>query len=221
MYLIASTRCGISAKQLERELGVTYKTAWRMFNLIRNELMADDRDVRSPATWKSMRRGTAGRCASPTVARLPSAGRKRCALDAKKRASSWVSWSAADASSHYTVGAGTADTLRRYVAARRARSSTPTTTRLQRRRAVYTHHRINHSGRVYVEATSTPRPSRGSSRCSRTASGASTTPSRQVASGLPERVRVALQPSRQRTLDVPRPARRSREQDRLTLVNPV
>src|SRR6266567_803328 len=42
MYLIASTRCGISAKQLERELGVHYKTAWRMFNKIRNELMADD-----------------------------------------------------------------------------------------------------------------------------------------------------------------------------------
>ena len=30
MYLMTSTRCGISAKQLERELGVTYKTAWRM-----------------------------------------------------------------------------------------------------------------------------------------------------------------------------------------------
>jgi transposase len=36
MHLIASTRCGISAKQLERELGVTYKTAWRMFHQIRD-----------------------------------------------------------------------------------------------------------------------------------------------------------------------------------------
>ncbi len=42
MHLMTSTRCGISAKQLERELGVTYKTAWRMFNLIRNRLMAED-----------------------------------------------------------------------------------------------------------------------------------------------------------------------------------
>ncbi len=42
IYLMTSTRCGISAKQLEREVGVTYKTAWRMFNKIRNELMADD-----------------------------------------------------------------------------------------------------------------------------------------------------------------------------------
>jgi transposase-like protein len=42
MWIITSTRCGVSAKQLERELGVTYKTAWRMFNLIRNRLMTQD-----------------------------------------------------------------------------------------------------------------------------------------------------------------------------------
>lgn len=42
IYLMTSTRCGISAKQLERELGVHYKTAWRMFNRIRNELMNDE-----------------------------------------------------------------------------------------------------------------------------------------------------------------------------------
>ena len=43
MYLMTSTRCGISAKQVERELGVTYKTAWRMCHLIRHELMPQDR----------------------------------------------------------------------------------------------------------------------------------------------------------------------------------
>ncbi len=43
VFLMASTRCGISAKQVERELGVTYKTAWRMCKLIRDRL-ADDSD---------------------------------------------------------------------------------------------------------------------------------------------------------------------------------
>src|SRR5207245_11409412 len=43
IYIMASTRCGVSAKHLERELGVTYKTAWRMFNLIRNKLMTEDK----------------------------------------------------------------------------------------------------------------------------------------------------------------------------------
>jgi len=43
IYLMSSTRCGISAKQLEREIGVTYKTAHRMFKQIRS-LLADDDD---------------------------------------------------------------------------------------------------------------------------------------------------------------------------------
>jgi len=44
IFLMSSTRCGISAKQLEREIGVTYKTAWRMFHRIREMLMTDDGD---------------------------------------------------------------------------------------------------------------------------------------------------------------------------------
>lgn len=41
MYLMASTRCGVSAKQIERETGVTYKTAWRMYKQIRSMLGED------------------------------------------------------------------------------------------------------------------------------------------------------------------------------------
>src|SRR5271166_3617042 len=42
MYLMASTRCGISAKQIQRETGVTYKTAWRMFRQLRSLLSEGD-----------------------------------------------------------------------------------------------------------------------------------------------------------------------------------
>jgi len=49
MYLMASTRCGISAKQLERELGVTYKTAWRMTNKIRS-LLSDEEPAQLSGT---------------------------------------------------------------------------------------------------------------------------------------------------------------------------
>jgi transposase-like protein len=41
MFLMGSTRCGVSAKQIQRETGVTYKTAWRMFKQIRT-LMSED-----------------------------------------------------------------------------------------------------------------------------------------------------------------------------------
>lgn len=49
MYLMASTRCGISAKQIQRETGVTYKTAWRMFRQIRSLLSEPDMQLEGPA----------------------------------------------------------------------------------------------------------------------------------------------------------------------------
>jgi transposase-like protein len=38
IYLMAQTRGGISAKQIQRETGVTYKTAWRMCTEIRKRV---------------------------------------------------------------------------------------------------------------------------------------------------------------------------------------
>jgi transposase len=49
MYLMASTRCGISAKQIQRETGVTYKTAWRMFKQIRSLLSEPDMQLEGEA----------------------------------------------------------------------------------------------------------------------------------------------------------------------------
>src|SRR5258707_9501416 len=49
VYLMASTRCGISAKQIQRETGVTYKTAWRMFRQIRSLLSEPDTQLEGEA----------------------------------------------------------------------------------------------------------------------------------------------------------------------------
>jgi transposase len=66
IYLMSATRCGISAKQIQRELGVTYKTAWRMFKQIRSLLQEDTPtltgEVEVDETYVGgMRRGKRGR----------------------------------------------------------------------------------------------------------------------------------------------------------------
>ena len=42
IYLFTTSRHGVPAKELERQLGVTYKTAWRMADLIRNHMATVD-----------------------------------------------------------------------------------------------------------------------------------------------------------------------------------
>lgn len=42
IYLMSTNKAGTSAKQIERELGCTYKTAWRMMHQIRKMMAAPD-----------------------------------------------------------------------------------------------------------------------------------------------------------------------------------
>ena len=42
IYLFTTSRHGVPAKELERQLGVTYKTAWRMADLIRKHMAEVD-----------------------------------------------------------------------------------------------------------------------------------------------------------------------------------
>jgi len=84
IYLMAQTRTGISAKQLERELGVTYKTAWRMFRMIRSRLDdsgdafgGDGKDVEVDETYVGgVRKGKRGRGAAGKTAVVGAVERK-------------------------------------------------------------------------------------------------------------------------------------------------
>jgi transposase len=45
LFLMIHTRGNISCKQLERELGITYKTAWRMHNSIKKLMERNNADL--------------------------------------------------------------------------------------------------------------------------------------------------------------------------------
>ena len=72
IYLVSSSRCGIAAKQLEREIGVNYKTAPAAPQNPRRTYGVMTTPGSFPVRSRSMRHSSAGRFASPTA--------RRCAL---------------------------------------------------------------------------------------------------------------------------------------------
>ena len=143
-YLMAQTRCGISAKQLQRELGVTYKTAWRMFKQIRRLLqppvnpLSGEVEVDETYIGGKRRGGKRGRGAPG----------KTAVVGAAERGGSVVAVKAAN------VKAATLLPLIREHVLPRTNVYTdelPSYNRL--RTHGYIHRRIHHASKVYVAGT--------------------------------------------------------------------
>jgi len=149
MYLMTSTRCGISAKQLERELGVTYKTAWRMAKLIRQELMVQD-DAPLDGEVEVDETYIGGRRRGTKRGRLSEDSHKTPVLGMVQRGD-------AGSVSAIAVRNARAKTLMPHVRRRVLPSSVVYTDELRSydslKRSGYQHRRIHHAEQVYVSGT--------------------------------------------------------------------
>jgi transposase len=149
MYLMTSTRCGISAKQLERELGVTYKTAWRMFHLIRHELM-DEQDGSLGGKVEMDEMYVGGRPRKGQVR-----NKREARLWAERKAKVFGMVERGGNVEAHVVPSTQADTLMRHVEARVLPEAVIYTDEAkpyrQLGRAGYQHRRIHHAAKVYVE----------------------------------------------------------------------
>jgi len=145
MYLMASTRCGISAKQIQRETGVTYKTAWRMFRQIRSLLSETDMQLEGEAVevdemyYGGKRKGGTGRPMRGDKTKTPVVGM----VERKGRV---IAKAIPDVTAETLVG-----TVHEFVLP----DSTVFTDELQAYNTIpgkrqYKHQRINHSSKVYV-----------------------------------------------------------------------
>jgi transposase-like protein len=144
MYLMGSTRCGISAKQIQRETSVTYKTAWRMFKQIRT-LLKDDCDplsgsVEMDETYMGgKRKGNAGRPMRGDKVKTPVLGM----VERRGRAKAFTIESV-DAKN--LVGLATEHILPSSIVYTDELNSYNTLAKGKR----YDQRRINHSAKVYV-----------------------------------------------------------------------
>ena len=144
MFQMGSTKCGISAKQIQRETGVTYKTAWRMFKQIRT-LMSEEISLEgSPVEIDEMYAG--GKRKSGTGRPMRGDKTKTPVLGMVERKGRVVARTIADVRAETLKGV-----IHQYVLPK----STVYTDELHSYNTIsenrrYNHRRINHSSGVYV-----------------------------------------------------------------------
>jgi len=151
MFQMGSTKCGISAKQIQRETGVTYKTAWRMFKEIRTlmseEITLEGSTVEMDEMYHGGRRkGGTGRPGVGDKKKIPVVGMVERGGRAVVRAVTDIkSATLLGLVREYVLPESTiyTDELRSYggISALRGKDKKP---------ARYEHRRINHSSKVYV-----------------------------------------------------------------------
>lgn len=145
MYLMGSTRCGISAKQIQRETGVTYKTAWRMFRQIRS-LLAESGLTLGSANGVEMDESYFGGNRKRTKrGRAGKDSHKQCVVGMVERKGKVVALTAENASSKTLHGLATEKIMPESIV------FTDEWTGYQGlERKGYTHKRINHAEKIYV-----------------------------------------------------------------------
>jgi transposase len=146
MYLMASTRCGISAKQIQRETGVTYKTAWRMFRQIRSLLGEDlqlegDRVEMDETYFGGRRKGYRGRPGAGDKKKSPIVG----IVERKTGKSRIIAKATLNVNEKTLIGM-----VKEYVLPESTIFTDDFSAYDKLKHHGYAHHRINHSAKVYV-----------------------------------------------------------------------
>lgn len=149
MYQIGSTRCGVSAKQIQRETGVTYKTAWRMFKQIRTlmseEISLEGEAVEMDETYVGGKRRTNRRRGRP--GRYDS--KKTCVVGAVERGGKVVAIAASGANKKMLHGIAKEYILPQSIVYTDEWKGYDGLDKVNG----YEHRRINHSAGVYVVGT--------------------------------------------------------------------
>jgi transposase len=152
MYQMGSTRCGISAKQIQRETSVTYKTAWRMFKQIRSLMSEDGLQLEGPSVemdetyYGGVRKKGTGRPMRGDKTKMPVVG----IVERKGRAIARATEDATGATLLPLVRDYILPDSTVYTDEYKAYGGIEKISRSDGSNAGYVHRRINHSAKVYV-----------------------------------------------------------------------